>query len=127
MRSWARRSLAAATSFMARVIFCVDWTERIRRWMSRRVAMLGGLDPLGRHELGLGLVDGLGERLAQRVADLLLVLDLGEDLRLPPLDEAVEELLERPHRFHRQVVEQTLRAGEDDDHLLLDRQRRVLP
>jgi hypothetical protein len=31
MRSCARRSLAAATSFMARVIFCVDWTERIRR------------------------------------------------------------------------------------------------
>src|SRR5437762_4704251 len=66
MRSWARRSLAAATSFMARVIFCVDWTERIRRWMSRRVAMLGGLDPLGRRELGLGLGDGLGQCLPQR-------------------------------------------------------------
>ena len=39
MRSCARRSFAAATSFMARVIFCVDWTERIRRWMSRSVAM----------------------------------------------------------------------------------------
>src|SRR5439155_21639665 len=103
MRSWARRSLAAATSFMARVIFCVDWTERIRRWMSRRVAMLGGLDPLGRRELRLGLGDGLGERLAQRVADLALVPHLGEDLRLPPLDEAVEELLERSHRLHRQV------------------------
>jgi hypothetical protein len=31
MRSCARRSFAAATSFMARVIFCVDWTDRIRR------------------------------------------------------------------------------------------------
>jgi hypothetical protein len=31
--------LAAATSFMARVIFWVDWTERIRRRMSRSVAM----------------------------------------------------------------------------------------
>src|ERR1051325_7687624 len=108
MRSWARRSLAAATSFMARVIFCVDWTERIRRWMSRRVAMLGGLDPLGRHELGLGLGHGLGERLSQGVADLPLVLHLGDDLRLLPLDEAVEELLERPHGLHRQVVEQAL-------------------
>ena len=39
MRSWARRSFAAATSFMARVIFWVDSTERIRRWMSRSVAM----------------------------------------------------------------------------------------
>ena len=28
--SWARRSLAAATIFMALVIFCVDWTLRIR-------------------------------------------------------------------------------------------------
>src|SRR3989442_14863433 len=77
-RSGARRSLAAATSFMARVIFCVDWTERIRRWMSRRVAMLGGLDPLGRRELGLRLGDGLGQRLPQRVADLPLVPHLGE-------------------------------------------------
>src|SRR5207245_1879618 len=126
MRSWARRSLAAATSFMARVIFCVDWTERIRRWMSRRVAMLGGLDPLGRRELGLRLGDGLGQRLPQRVADLPLVPHLGEDLRRPPLEEAVEELLERPHDFHRQIVEQALGAGEDDGHLLLDGQRRVL-
>ncbi len=39
MRSWARRSFAAATSFMARVIFWVDSTERIRRRISRSVAM----------------------------------------------------------------------------------------
>src|SRR5438093_7089952 len=126
MRSWARRSLAAATSFMARVIFCVDWTERIRRWMSRSVAMLGGLDPLGRHELGLGFGHRLGQRLPQRVADLPLVPDLAEDLRLPPLEIAVEELLERPHGVHRHVVEQALGAGEDDGHLLLDEQRCVL-
>jgi hypothetical protein len=30
MASWARRSLAAATSFIARVIFCVDFTDAIR-------------------------------------------------------------------------------------------------
>ena len=30
---------AADTSFMARVIFCVDSTDRIRRLMSRRVAI----------------------------------------------------------------------------------------
>ena len=35
--SWARRSLLAATSFMARVICCVDLTERMRR---RRSLML---------------------------------------------------------------------------------------
>ena len=39
IRSCARRSFAAATSFMARVIFCVDSTERIRRRMSRSVAI----------------------------------------------------------------------------------------
>src|SRR5437667_4852677 len=89
MRSCARRSLAAATSFMARVIFCVDWTERIRRWMSRRVGiaryaalMISIISPLvsppergsprtaGREELGLGVVDGLGERVAQDVGHL---------------------------------------------------------
>jgi hypothetical protein len=36
--SWARRSLAAATIFMAFVIFCVDWTLRMRR---RKVFRLG--------------------------------------------------------------------------------------
>ena len=36
--SWARRSLAAATIFMALVIFCVDWTLRILR---RKVLRLG--------------------------------------------------------------------------------------
>ena len=36
--SWARRSLAAATIFMALVIFCVDWTLRILR---RKVFKLG--------------------------------------------------------------------------------------
>ena len=41
MRSWARRNFDAATSFMALVIFWVDWTDLIRRWMSRRVAMEG--------------------------------------------------------------------------------------
>src|SRR5438477_7995870 len=127
IRSCARRSLAAATSFMARVIFCVDWTDRIRRWMSRSVAMtLRGLDALGGDELGLGVGDGLAELLPEAVADLLLVADLGQDLRLPPLQPAVEEFLERPHGVHRQIVEQSLRAGEDDGHLLLDRQRLVL-
>src|SRR5204863_3771705 len=79
MRSWARRSFAAATSFIALVIFCVDWTERIRRWMSRSVAMalrsLGGLDASRHQELRLGLLEGLPERFAQVVAQLLLVDD----------------------------------------------------
>src|ERR1051326_360926 len=128
MRSCARRSFAAATSFMARVIFCVDWTERIRRWMSRRVAIapLRRLDALRRHEFRLGVGDSLGERLAHRVGKLPLVADLREGLRLLPLEPAVEEGLELAHVLYRHVVEQALRARVDDRHLLLDRQRRVL-
>jgi len=60
--------LAAATSFMARVIFCVDWTERIRRWMSRSVAnaqaawRISIISPLGSpSEHGLtSIIEGLG-------------------------------------------------------------------
>src|SRR5690606_36075586 len=38
--SWARRSFAAATIFMAEVIFCVDLTLLIRFRRSLRLAML---------------------------------------------------------------------------------------
>src|SRR4029077_18321848 len=74
--SWARRSLAAATIFMALVIFCVDWTLRI---LSRNVLRLGIatlrelLGEVG-HE-GLQLVVGL-------LDDLALVADRGEDRAL---------------------------------------------
>src|SRR6185312_8971216 len=74
--SWARRSLAAATIFMALVIFCVDWTLRIRR---RKVLRLGIgslrelLDEVG--EKGLQLVVGL-------LDDLALVADRAEDRAL---------------------------------------------
>src|SRR3989441_9972118 len=73
-RSCARRSFAAATSFIARVIFWVDWTERIRRWMSRSVAMrrdLRRLDALRRGELRLGVGDRFRQRFARGVRQLL--------------------------------------------------------
>src|SRR6185295_20294636 len=87
---------------------------------------LGGLDALGGDELGLALADRLCQLVAERVADLLLVANLGEHLRVTPLEVAVEELLEGPDGIDRHVVEQSLAAGEDDRHLLLDRQRLVL-
>src|SRR5206468_2314391 len=130
MRSCARRSFAAATSFIARVIFCVDWTERIRRWMSRSVAMrpdLRGLDALRRGELRLGFGHRRRQRIARRVRELLAVADLGEDLRRAALEPGVEEGLELADRVDRQIVEESLRTREDDDDLLLDRQRLVLP
>src|SRR5262249_19038305 len=102
MRSWARRSLAAATSFIALVILCVDWTDRIRRWMSRRVGMIygardlasGRLDAARRHELGLRLADPLGQRVAQLVGQLLLVRDLWQELGVRALQVRGDELLE---------------------------------
>jgi predicted membrane-bound mannosyltransferase len=39
MRCWARRSRAAATIFMARVIFCVFFTDAMRRRMTLRLAI----------------------------------------------------------------------------------------
>src|SRR5205809_171687 len=130
IRSCARRSFAAATSFIARVIFCVDSTDRIRRRMSRRVAMragpLRGLDALGGHELRLCVVHGLREALAQRVRDLLLVADLGEDPGTLALEPTVEVRLEVRDRVHRQVVEQSLGPREDDGNLLLAGHRPVL-
>src|SRR5438093_12632947 len=121
MRSWARRSFAAATSFIARVIFCVDWTERIRRWMSRSVAMrpdLRHLDTLRRGELRLGLLDGRRQCVARRVGELLSIADLGENLRGAALEPGVEEGLELADGVDRQIVEESLRASEDGDDLL---------
>src|SRR6185295_19822276 len=57
---------------------------------------LGGLDALGGDELGLALADRLRQLVAERVADLLLVANLGEHLRVTALEVAAEELLEGP-------------------------------
>src|SRR5262245_50846871 len=108
---------------MARVIFWVDWTERILRRMSLRVAIpssdSGGLDAPAHRELGLGLVDRLREAVAQLVSQLFLVRDLGQELAVLPVQERVEELLERLDLLHRKIVEQPLGPGEDDRDLPL--------
>src|SRR3989304_5399188 len=99
IRSWARRSLAAATSFMARVIFWVDWTARILRRMSRRVAtVLGGLDALGLDELGLGLGDRPVQGLPEGVRELALVPDLVVDRLFSPPPQRGGAALERRGR-----------------------------
>src|SRR5258708_349076 len=72
-RSWARRSLAAETVFMALVICCRLRTDRMRRRMSIRLGMLGG----GRLQLGnetlLEVFDGLRQFGAQRVVKVFLL------------------------------------------------------
>src|SRR5262245_7256810 len=132
IRSWARRSLAAATSFIARVIFCVDWTDRIRRRMSRSVAMVwsggrsGGFDPSAHRELCLGCLDRARQRVANVVGDLLLARDVREQLAMLSVQERVQEALERPDLIDGQIVQQALGAGEDDGDLALDDERDVL-
>src|SRR5262245_62232617 len=42
-------------------------------------------------------------------------------------NEVVEVLLERPAFFHGKIVEKRIGAGVDDEHLLLDGERRILP
>src|SRR5438046_857901 len=91
-----------------------------------RAGPLRGLDALGGHELRLRVVHGLREALAQRVRDLLLVADLGEDPGTLALEPTVEVRLEVRDRVHRQVVEQSLGPREDDGNLLLDGHRPVL-
>src|SRR5262249_56443165 len=56
-----------------------------------------------------------------------LVGALGEPGRVPPLHPRQEELLEWADLINGNIVEQALRAREDDGDLLLDRQRHVLP
>src|SRR5687767_9174294 len=93
MRSCARRSFDAATIFIALVICCVDLTARFRRRMSKR----DGIP----YPLRCGSLPSRGERLAKllqrliqvrldRVVDLLLFGEPGQQLRLPCIEELVQ-------------------------------------
>ena len=127
-RACARRSFDAATIFMALVICCVARTERIRllidldsgpghrppplcpplRFRDRLALRLEFLDRVP--QVGLGLVVQI-PRLPDRV----------QDPRVRRLHEGVEVDLPLRDLVDRHVVEQALRAGEQDRHLLLDR------
>src|SRR5436190_13111943 len=117
--SWARRSLAAATIFMALVIFCVDWTLRI---LSRKVLRLGigSQWPLGEllgevAQEALQLVVGL-------LDDLALVADRGQDRTFGTQRIEIGRL-ELADAVDRQAVEEAAGTGIDRGHLLLDRHR----
>src|SRR5579872_299936 len=123
-RSWERRSLAAETIFMALVICCVFLTERILRRMSMRLGMSG----LGqfRDEAGLEFGDRVFQARAQAVVERLLIADLIANVAVRVVDEPVQFLFELPALFHRQIVEERLRSGENDDDLLFESQRLIL-
>src|SRR5476651_2780371 len=122
--SWARRSLAAATIFMALVIFCVDWTLRIRK---RKVLRLGiGAE----RSLCLSeLLDEVAEERLQLVVglldDLALVADRGQDRALGA-QRLVHLPLELADAGDRQGVEEAAGAGIERDDLLFDHHRPVL-
>src|SRR5262249_3487652 len=112
--SWARRSLAAATIFMALVIFCVDWTLRI---LSRKLLRLG-ISALRE------LIGEVGQERLQLLVGLLdelaLVPDRGEDRALGA--QGIEHvLLVIADPADRQTVQEAARAGIDRPDLLFDR------
>src|ERR1700757_2096954 len=117
--SWARRSLAAATIFMALVIFCVDWTLRI---LNRKVLRLG---------IGVlrELLGEVGQKRLQLVVglldDLALVADRGQDRALGA--QRIEQMaLVLADAIDRQAVEEAPGARVDRGDLFLDRHRLVL-
>src|SRR4029450_3728036 len=120
--SWARRSLAAATIFMALVIFCVDWTLRI---LSRKVLRLGIGSRRPLREL-LGEVGQEGLQLVVRLLDdLALVTDRGQH-RAFGAQRGKHGALELADTVDRQVVEEAAGAGVDRRDLFLDRHGLVL-
>src|SRR5216684_8994889 len=117
--SWARRSLAAATIFMALVIFCVDWTLRI---LSRNVLRLG-IATL-RELLGEVGQEGL-QLVVVLLDDLALVADRGQDRAFGA--QRVEQMaLVLADAADRQAIEEAAGPGVDRGNLLLDRHRLVL-
>src|SRR5438067_1577983 len=131
--SCARRSLAAATIFMALVIFCVFRTERMRVRMMRREATLAS-GRLGRRraedvlELGKRLV----ERLAHVVGQILLLAQEPQHFRVPGLHEVDQLAHVARHVRHFEAADPAdallvpLRPRVDLHDLLLDRHGYVL-
>src|SRR5689334_9035325 len=99
MVSWARRSRAAATIFMARVIFCVFLTDTIRLRIALRLGMSGRRLALDRELLGEVIerggddLSGLGEDLLARLLARGVLLVLVEGLARAELLEHVRPLV----------------------------------
>src|SRR5919199_2483810 len=139
----------AAMSSNALVIFCVDFTARIRLRYSRSCPAISaallpddallldvaGVQGLGRlvpgrdrrcratDEVALELTDRVPQGLLGVLAELAGLPDGVEDLAVPA--QLLEQLaLEPADVLDGHVVEQPARAGEDRDDLLLHRERR---
>src|SRR5229473_2186527 len=88
--SCARRSRAAATNFIARVICWVFFTERMRRRKSRSVGMV----KVQRAPLILGRSHGGGKAFLERIDGSLYFR----------LDAIVESLFRRDGLQHRRII-----------------------
>src|SRR5262249_15627551 len=95
--SWARRSRAAATSFMARGIFCVFFTHAIRVRMALSEGMVLGRRALLCRLVGDELFGELGERALHQLGQLVVRLSVGallaqrgQHVRAPRVEEGVE-------------------------------------
>src|SRR5690606_33735129 len=123
-RSWARLSFDVATSSIVLVILRVFWTERIRPFSCRPLAITG-CPSLG-HEERLERLDRGLEAAGQVVVERLLRADVAQHLRVPGLEVGEEVPLPLPDLRQRHLVEMAVGHDIDDRHLLLDRHRPVL-
>src|ERR1700759_1251169 len=126
MRCWARLSRAPATIFWARVIFWGFLTLPMRlrsdfRSGTARSSVLRGRSGLlggGDEAFAEGLEEALELRL-QLVGDGLLVADRLPDVGVLRVDVRVELRLVLGEGLDRELVQEALGAGVDDDDLLL--------
>src|SRR5262245_9233500 len=119
MRSCERRSFAALTIFMALVSCRVDWTDLMRRRMSRVFGMASGGRDRG-PDLFLERLQELAHALLHAVVEGLLAPDLPEEVLAPQIDELVQLLLAAADLVDRDAVQRAGRAREDDEDLTLE-------
>ena len=124
MRPWARTIWEAAMSSIAFVIFCVDLMLRILRRRTRPCPPATSVVPAGVERLGErlhGLLEGVALGQRARRPDVLQQLgvvgpEVSTDLGFVSL-----------HVVDGHMVGVAVGAGEDHEHLLLDRDRSVDP
>src|SRR5580658_831878 len=132
--SCARRSRAAATNFIARVICWLLFTERMRRRKSRSVAiwcryartLLRGLLRYRGGEALLEFADGFLDFGSDPIIESLFLGDVFEYGGCAGLDVLQHFLFKASYFVDRNRIQQAAGSDEDAEHLFFDRQRSVL-
>src|SRR5579862_5627344 len=107
---------------MALVICWVLRTERMRRRISIRLGMRGGRGLLG-DEAVFEFLDYRADLGAERIVERFLFENLGQQRAVRVVHKTIHLLFELAHLLHWQIVEKALRAGKDNQNLLLYGQR----